>query len=45
MVHHYQDFFMTYDFPKEKLKEKKPTENDNIKKNEEKEAECSSTKK
>ena len=26
MAHHYQDFFMSYDFPEDKLKKKKTSE-------------------
>ena len=45
MAHHYQDFFMSYDFPKEKIEGKKDSKDKNIeevkKKEELKEAKCS----
>ena len=45
MAHHYQDFFMSYDFPKEKMEGKKVSKDKNIeeveKEEELKKAKCS----
>ena len=49
MAHHYQDFFMSYDFPEDKLEKKKTSETKKVEKVEEeeklKEAKCSNTTK
>ena len=45
MAHHYQDFFMSYDFPKEKIEGKKHSKDKKVEKVEKeeelKEAKCS----
>ena len=49
MAHHYQDFFMSYDFPKEILEAKKTSKDKKVEKVEKeeelKEAKCSNTTK